>query len=285
MNTFGPKDSKKLFASLFTSRMKGGWRHGQLDPNDFLQVGARVKINQYKDAYVTVQKSFSPAIVSMSGKIQKDCSGFSLTSRQNHIMKITRLTVIRCVGHGPVLSILTKALLVRPLNLDVPPFVNCHYTVLPSHAHGQEEVRVVVVRMHPVTMRTAAAVPRHQNMTTTLVKVVYPPLHHKMTPRIMVLDVSCLLRVQRQTLRLLLFMLHKAELRKPEWNTPEASNLTSECHLICHQRPYIFMTARDWRCRPFHIDISTVHRLSLHFFPRDCILIYQHFYRLNTAFI
>ena len=35
--------------------------------------------------------------------------------------------------------------------------------ILPSHALGQEEVCAVVGRGHLVTMRAAAAVPRHQD--------------------------------------------------------------------------------------------------------------------------
>jgi len=49
-----------------SSRADGGWRNGQLHTNDILEACARVKTNEYMDAYSPVQMAFSLAIVSVS---------------------------------------------------------------------------------------------------------------------------------------------------------------------------------------------------------------------------
>ena len=153
-----------LWAKFATdSRVDGGWRNGKLHNNKSLEASTWVKNNNYKDAYALRQKSFSPAIVSMSDKIlielQRLLSGWILADRQtirwSSIMSAwdKRIGLLWNLfsGHGPVLSISTWTklwhLLVGLLHLHVAHAVICQCTVPRSHTQRQDEDRVFMVQV------------------------------------------------------------------------------------------------------------------------------------------
>jgi len=147
------------------------WRNGQLHPNDSLQARAQFKIIKY--AYALVQKVFlwplSLCLARFTSSSQ-DYSGFL----QGHTMsawgKRIGLVVsgsviyiyIYILGTGPCFQS-QQPILVRLLHLHVPSVVIFWCTVLPSHKQGQDQVHVVVVRVHPGMMRSVATVPMQQD--------------------------------------------------------------------------------------------------------------------------
>jgi len=69
----------------------GGWRNGQLHTNDIFEAHARVKTHKYKDASALVQQAFSPAIVSVSGKIHRGPLSVMMSLSLHHLQKVLLL--------------------------------------------------------------------------------------------------------------------------------------------------------------------------------------------------